>query len=112
MGHAPPSKGFLAMETAVLSEHPVRFETFELNLRTGKLHGNGLELKPQGRPVIFLRAQPAHGFHLAMIQALPRDNQPEQTTQDCIPGKDEKQWSPQHFSSWLPAWAAVMAVSS
>ena len=70
------------MKTAVLSEHLVRLKTFELNLRTRELHRNGLKLKLQGHPIILLRAQQAHNFHLALFEVLTLDSLPKETTHD------------------------------
>ena len=70
------------MESAVLSEHRVRFKTFELNLRTRELHRNGLKLKLQGHPIILLRAQQAHNFHLALFEVLAPGSLPKETTHD------------------------------
>lgn len=39
------------MEAAIRSEISVRFESFELNLRTGELYRNGLRVRLRGRPV-------------------------------------------------------------
>jgi len=76
------SWGFLAMETAVLSEHHVRLKTFELNLRALDRHRNGLKLKLQGHPIIVLRVQQAHDFHLALFGVLAPGSLPKETTHD------------------------------
>ena len=70
------------METAVLLERHVRFEPFELNLRTRELHGNGLRRKLRGQPTLALRARQAHDFLLALSEALTLDSLPQETTHD------------------------------
>ena len=59
------------METAVLSEHHVRFRTFELILHTRELPEKGLKLKLQSLPIIVLQVQQANGFHFALLE-VPR----------------------------------------
>jgi hypothetical protein len=70
------------METAVLSEHHVRFKTVELNVRSRELHRNGLKLELQGHPIIVLRVQQAHDFHLALFEVLAPGSLPKETTHD------------------------------
>jgi hypothetical protein len=58
------------METAALPEQHARFKTFERNLRTRELPGNGLKLKLQGQPMIELLGRQAQGFDFAPLEGL------------------------------------------
>lgn len=70
------------METAVRSEPSVRFESFELDLRTGELYRNGLRLKLRGHPVDVLTILLEHPGELVTRETLQKRLWPDNTFVD------------------------------
>lgn len=70
------------METTIRSESLVRFESFELNLRTGELYRNGLRLKLRGHPVDVLAILLEHPGELITRETLRKRLWPDNTFVD------------------------------
>lgn len=70
------------METAIRSESSVRFESFELDLRTGELYRKGLRLKVRGHPVDVLAILLEHPGELVTREALQKRLWPDGTFVD------------------------------
>ena len=70
------------METAIRSESSVRFESFELNLRTGELYCSGLRLKLRGHPVDVLAILLEHPGELVTRETLRKRLWPDNTFVD------------------------------
>lgn len=70
------------METTIRSESVVRFQNFELSLRTGELYRNGLRLKVRGHPVDVLAILLEHPGELVTRETLKRRLWPENTFVD------------------------------
>ncbi len=70
------------METAVLSEHFVRFRAFALNLRRREPHRSSWKPEFGGGPIAGLRMRQAYDFHLALLDALRRERLLKEFTHD------------------------------
>lgn len=70
------------METAIRSESSVRFESFELNLRTGELYRNCLRVKLRGHPIDVLAILLEHPGELVTREALKKRLWPDNTFVD------------------------------
>lgn len=70
------------MTTAIRSDTSVRFESFELNLRTGELYRDGLRVKLRGRPVDMLVILLEHPGELVTRETFKKCLWPDNTFVD------------------------------